>query len=237
MKILLLAIALNIVNFAALAQNGVSKELMSIWNKYRKDNGLGKANCKFQSYKVVQVTPDQQFYVMWVDEKKDTSYHWATAGGAEKYIPKYHDKNISLILTETFSTRQYNGFVVIENRLPTNWSTKNGFDAYAYMDSLHIQDLFDGLVNSELYSGLFLSNREFYVDFDFSIDEDLQGMKYTLKLYEVVDAKDLHLPADYGHTFFASEIERYKIFALNPKTKKLLYPELSEKQNKKKGKR
>ena len=25
---------------------------------------------------------------MWVDEKKDTSYHWATAGGAEKIYSK-----------------------------------------------------------------------------------------------------------------------------------------------------
>ena len=237
MKKLVLAIAVSFVSFVAIAQNGVSKELMSIWNKYRKDNGLGKANCKFQSHKVVHVTPNQQFYVMWVDEKKDTLYHWATAAGAEKYIPKYHDKNISLLLTETLNTRKYNGFVVLENRLPKNWRTKDDFDAHAYMDSLYIQDLFDGLVNSELYSGLFLSNREFYVNFDFSIDEDLQGMKYTLKLYEVVDATDLHLPADYGHTFFASEIDSYKVFALDPKTKKLLYPELSEKQNKKKGKR
>lgn len=231
MKKLVLAIAISLVSFVVVPQNGVSKELMSIWNKYRKDNGLGKADCKFQSYKVVHVTPDQQFYVMWVDEKKDTSYHWATAGGAEKYIPKYHDKNTSLILTETFSTRQYNGFVVLENRLPTNWRTKNGFDAHTYMDSLYIQDLFDGLVNSELYSGLFLSNREFYVDFNFSIDNDLQGMKFTLKLYEVVDATDLHLPADYGHSFHAGDIELLKKDALDPKTKKLLYPELSKKMN------
>ena len=231
MKKFVLAIAVSFVSFVAIAQNGVSKELMSIWNKYRKENGLGKANCKFQSYKVVHVTPNQQFYVMWVDEKKDTLYHWATAAGAEKYIPKYHNKNTSLILIETFNTREYNGFVVIENRLPKNWRSKSGFDAYAYMDSLYIQDLFDGLVNSELYSGLFLSNREFYVDFNFSIDEDLQGKKYTLKLYEVVDATDLHLPADYGHSFHAGDIELLKKYALDPKTKKLLYPELSKKMN------
>ena len=41
----------------------------------------------------------------------------------------------------------------------------------------------------------------------------------------------------YGHTFFASEIDRYKVFALDPKTKKLLYPELRKKQNKINGKR
>jgi len=237
MKKLVLAIAVSLVSFVVVPQNGVSKELMSIWNKYRKDNGLGKANCKFQSYKVDQVTPNQQFFIMCFDANQDTSYVWATAAGAQKYIPKYHDKNISLILTETFSTREYNGFVVIENRLPKNWRTKNGFDAYAYMDSLHIQDLFDGLANSELYSGLFLSNREFYVDFNFSIDQDLQGMKFTLKLYEVVDATDLHLPADYSHSFHAGDIDIYKEIALDPKTKKLLYPELSEKQNQKKGKR
>jgi hypothetical protein len=168
---------------------------------------------------------------MRVDEKKDTLYHWATAAGAEKYIPKYHNKNTSLILTETFNTREYNGFVAIENRLPKNWRSKSGFDAYADMDSLYIQDLFDGLANSELHSGLFLSNREFYVDFNFSIDEDLQGKKYTLKLYEVVDATDLHLPADYGHSFHAGDIELLKKYALDPKTKKLLYPELSKKMN------
>jgi hypothetical protein len=58
MKKLVLAIAVSLVSFVAIAQNSVSKELMSIWNKYRKDNGLGKANCKFQSYKVVHVTPN-----------------------------------------------------------------------------------------------------------------------------------------------------------------------------------
>ena len=237
MKKLVLAIAVSLVSFVAVAQNGVSKELMSIWNKYRKDNGLSKANCKFQSYKVVQVTPNQQFYIMCFDANRDTSYAWATAAGAAKFIPKYHNKNTSLILTETFSTREYNGFVVIENRLPKNWRTKKDFDAYAYMDSLYIQDLFDGLVNSELYSGLFLSNREFYVDFNFSIDEDLQGKKYTLKLYEVVDATDLHLPADYGHSFHAGDIDIYKEIARDPKTKKLLYPELSKSKNTKKGKK
>ena len=237
MKKLVLAIAVSLVSFVAVAQNGVSKELMSIWNKYRKDNGLGKANCKFQSYKVVHVTPDQQFYIMFFDANRDTSYGWATAAGAEKYIPKYHNKNTSLILTETFNTREYNGFVVIENRLPKNWRTKKDFDAHAYMDSLYIQDLFDGLVNSELHSGLFLSNREFYVDFNFSIDNDLQGMKFTLKLYEVVDAADLHLPADYGHSFHAGDIDIYKEIALDPKTKKLLYPELSKSKNTKKGKK
>ena len=237
MKKLVLAIAVSLVSFVVTSQNNVTVELVSIWNKYRKDNGLGKSNCKFQSHKVVQVTPNQQFFVMCFDAHQDTSYVWAAAAGAVKFIPKYHDKNTSLILTETFSTRKYNGFVVIENRLPKNWRTKSGFDAHAYMDSLYIQDLFDGLVNSELYSGLFLSNREFYIDFDFSIDEDLQGIKYTLKLYEVVDVSDLHLPADYGHIFFASEIDSYKVFALDPKTKKLLYPELSEKMNKKKGKK
>jgi hypothetical protein len=50
---------------------------------------------------------------MWVDEKKDTLYHWATAGGAEKYIPKYQDKNISLLLTETLNTRKYNVWAYI----------------------------------------------------------------------------------------------------------------------------
>jgi len=237
MKKLVLAIAVSLVSFVASAQNNVTVELVSIWNKYRKDNELDKANCKFQSHKVVQVTPNQQFFIMCFDANQDTSYVWAAAAGAVKFIPKYHDINTSLILTETFSTRKYNGFVVLENRLPKNWRTKSGFDAHAYMDSLYIQDLFDGLVNSELYSGLFLSNREFYVNFDFSIDEDLQGIKYTLKLYEVVDVSDLHLPADYGHIFFASEIDSYKVFALDPKTKKLLYPELSEKMNKKKGKK
>jgi hypothetical protein len=237
MKKLVLAIAISFVSFVATSQVGISAELMSIWNKYRKDNELGKANCKFQSYKVVQVTPNQQFYVMWVDEKKDTSYHWATVGGAEKVIPKYHNKNTSLILRETLHTRDYNGYVVLEDRLPRNWRSIDDFDAHAYMDSLYIQDLFDGLANSELYGGLFLSDREFYVDFDYNMDADFQGKTYTLKLYEMVDVSGLHLPADYGHSFFASEIERYKVFALNPKTKKLLYPELSEKQNKKKGKR
>ena len=58
MKKLVLAIALSLVSFVASSQNGVSKELMSIWNKYLKQNGLGKANCKFQSYKVVHVTPN-----------------------------------------------------------------------------------------------------------------------------------------------------------------------------------
>jgi hypothetical protein len=75
------------------------------------------------------------------------------------------------------------------------------------------------------------------VDFNFSIDEDLQGKKYTLKLYEVVDATDLHLPVDYGHSFHAGDIDIYKEIARDPKTKKLLYPELSEKQNQKKGKK
>ena len=237
MKKFLLAIAVSFVSFVATSQVGISAELMSIWNKYRKDNELGKANCKFQSYKVVQVTPNQQFYVMWVDEKKDTLYHWATVAGAEKVIPKYHNKNTSLILKATLTQRDYNGQVVLEDRLPRNWRSIDDFDAHAYMDSLYIQDLFDGLVNSELYSGLFLSNREFYVDFDYNMDADFRGKSYTLKLYEAVDATDLHLPADYGHSFYPSQVDDAKVYARDPKTKKLLYPELSEKQNKKKGKR
>ena len=237
MKKLVLAIAVSLVSFVATSQVGITAELMSIWNKYRKDNELGKANCKFQSYKVVQVTPTQQFYVMWVDKKQDTSYHWATVGGAEKVIPKYHDKNTSLILTETLHTRDYNGYVVLEDRLPRNWRTIDDFDAHTYMDSLYIQDLFDGLSNSELYGGLFLSNREFYVDFNYDMDADFQGKTYTLKLYEVVDVSDLHLPTDYGHTFFASQVDDAKVIARDPKTKKLLYPELSETHNKKKGKK
>jgi len=186
--------------------------------------------------KLIKIIPAHQNNIYPTDG--DTSYGNYVAAGTQKYIPKYHDENTSLILTETLSTRQYNGFVVIEDRLPKNWSTKKDFDAHKYMDSLYIQDLFDGLVNSELYSGIFISNRKFYVDFKFSIDEDLHGMKYTLKLYEVVDASALNLPADYGCTIWPEEnIEELKPLMVDPKTKKLLYPELSEKQNMKKGKR
>jgi len=59
MKKLVLSIGLVALSFVSNAQNGVSQQFEAIWQKYRKAEGLPKAKCNYQSYKVVQVTPNK----------------------------------------------------------------------------------------------------------------------------------------------------------------------------------
>jgi len=234
MKKLVLIIGLVALSFVSNAQNGVSQQFEAIWQKYRKAEGLPKANCNYQRFKVVHVTPNKIIPMRFITDG-DTSYGDYVAGGTEKYIPKYHDKNIDLLFTISFNTKEWNGVVIQEKDMPKNWRSKQDFDPHEYTDSLNIQKLFDKIIQSELYGGIMLTERKFYVHFEAHIDDNFSGKTYTLNLYEVVDASALNLPADYGCTIWPAEnIEELKPFMINPKTKKLLYPELSKKENKNK---
>lgn len=233
MKKLVLSIGL-FASLFSIAQSGVEKQFEAIWQKYRKAEGLPKAKCNYQSYKVVQVTPNKILPMRFITDG-DTSYGDYVAAGTQKYIPKYHDKNIELLFTISFNTKEWNGVMIQEKDMPKNWRSKKGFDAYEYTDSLNIQKLFDKIIQSESYGGIMLTERKFYVNFKAHIDDDFSGKTYTLNLYEVVDVSTLNLPADYGCTIWPEEnIEKLKPFMINPKTKKLLYPELAKKQKGKK---
>lgn len=233
MKKLVLSIGL-FASLFSIAQSGVEKQFEAIWQKYRKAEGLPKANCNYQSFKVVHVTPDKIIPIRCITDG-DTSYGNYVAAGADKYIPKYHDKNIELLFTISFNTKEWNGVVIQEKDMPKNWRSKKGFDAHKYTDSLNIQKLFDKIIQSELYSGFMLTERKFFVNFEAHIDDNFSGQTYTLNLYEVVDVSALNLPADYGCKIYKEEnIEKLKPLMINPKTKKLLYPELANKQKGKK---
>ena len=230
MKKLVLSIGL-FASLFSIAQSGVEKQFEAIWQKYRKAEGFSKAKCNYQSFKVVQLTPDKIIPII----HSDSSYGNYVAAGAEKYIPKYHDKNIELLFTISFNTKEWNGVMIQEKDMPKNWRSKKGFDAYEYTDSLNIQKLFDKIIQSESYGGIMLTERKFYVNFEAHIDDNFSGRTYTLNLYEVVDVSALNLPADYGCKIYKEEnIEELKPLMINPKTKKLLYPELSKKQKGKK---
>jgi len=203
MKTLLLIFVSFCISITSLAQSKNGKLFIDIWNTYRISNDLAKVYCDCQHTKTVKLSPNKIFHVMSINKNGDTSYHDAVASGAIKIIPKYHDKNTSLIFSESFTF-------------------KNSIGESIYFDSLCISDIFTKLIQSNDYSGILLSNRKFYIDVVTSITADFSKTKYSISLYEVLDIDDTNISEDYGCTIFQDEYSKYSKISVDAKNKKKL---------------
>ena len=205
MKTLLLVFTTFCISVTSLSQSKNGKLFISIWNTYRLSNDLSKVYCDGQHTKTVKLSPNKIFHVMSINKNGDTSYHDAVASGSIKIIPKYHDKNTSLIFSESFTF-------------------KNSIGESIYFDSLCISDIFTKLIQSNDYSGILLSNRKFYIDVITSITDDFSKTKYSISLYEVLDIDNKTITEDYGCIIFKDDYSKYSKISVDPKNKKNLSP-------------
>ena len=228
MKKIVLAIGL-LVGLNANSQFINEIQFRSIWNKYRVDNDLDKLSCDFQSKTHKQLTPNYKLCAFHVNNNNDTVYYDHIIGGDEKFIPKYHDKNSTLLFKESFNTKEWNGIVLLEDELPKNYRSIKNFNAQRYIDSIYIQKFFNSIIESEQYGGILKSNRKFYIHCQSFIDDNFASKTFYLEVYEVLDVTGLNIPADYGYTVFHADMRYLKPYMVDRKTKKLLYPELTKK--------
>jgi hypothetical protein len=228
MKSLASTLLLVLISISSISQNKIESEVISILNKYRIESGVDKSHSYTQSHKVTKLTNNSSILIFGVSPTGDTTYHDIVIGGDTKHVPKYHDKNTVLLIADSLTTKDYNGVVVLDNELPSNWKCNKNFDPHSYMDSLFIQKLFNSIIISDDYSGILLSSRNFYIDCSAHINDSYET-NYYIKIYEILDTKGLNIPSDYGSEIIHENTSYLKPMMVDRKTKKVLYPDLAKK--------
>ena len=229
MKKLVLAISFIAFGMSVTAQDLLGETFRSIWNKYRIESNLPKLNCNLNEFKTVQLTPDTSVYVYFTDGK-DTTYDYFVLGGDEKIIPKYHELNTKFLFSETLDTI-WDISNYFTEKTDTSWSLVKHMQK---QDSTLLVELYKKISRNSLQYEIINSDRNFLITSDF--ENKIEGLKasYTIDFYEVLDVSALHLPEDYRSTIRHKDDTDIKAIMVDPKTKKLLYPELAKKQKDKK---
>ena len=221
MKKLVLAMCFITLGLGVTAQDLLGETFRSIWNKYRIESNLPKLNCNLKEFKTVQLTPDTSVYVYFTDGK-DTTYDYFVLGGDEKIIPKYHELNTKFLFSETLDTI-WDISDYFTEKTDTSWSLVKHMQN---QDSILLVELYKKISRNSLQHEIINSDRSFLITSDFENTIEELKVSYTIDFYEVLDVSALHLPEDYGATIRQDYID-IKAIMVDPKTKKLLYPELT----------
>jgi hypothetical protein len=221
MKKLVLAMCFITLGLGVSAQDLLGETFRSIWNKYRIESNLPKINCNLKEFKTVQLTPDTSVYVYFTDGK-DTTYDYFVLGGDEKIIPKYHELNTKFLFSETLDTI-WDISDYFTEKTDTSWSLVKHMQN---QDSILLVELYKKISRNSLQHEIINSDRSFLIISDFENTIEELKVSYTIDFYEVLDVSALHLPEDYGATIRPDYID-IKAIMVDPKTKKLLYPELT----------
>ena len=229
MKKLVLAICFIAFGMSVTAQDVLGKTFRSIWNQYRLENNLPKLNCDFKEFKTVQLTQDTSVYVYYTDGK-DTTYGYYVMSGDEKIIPKYHELNTKFLFSETLDTI-WDMSDYFTEKTDTSWSLVKHMQN---QDSTLLVELYKKISRNSLRNEIINSDRSFLIISQREKKMAEMKVAYTLDFYEVLDVTALHLPEDYGSTIRRHDHTDIKAIMVDPKTKKLLYPELAKKQKDKK---
>lgn len=225
MKTLILIISIIFSNLA-ISQKGFSLyefDFISIWNNYRFDNNIDQVNCFSQDLRIEQVTPSIKALVMFPNGK-DTTYSDFIFSGTTRYIPKYHDKNTKLLISESIESPMWDQ--ISDSRLPNDYYSNpkkyKNFNLSKYCDSLYLQDLFNNIKNLEIYQGVLLNSTNIYISATSEIIKNGSVVKYTVKLFEILDSTSFNLPEDYGSTIVLGDryTSKWAKYAVDRKTHK-----------------
>jgi hypothetical protein len=226
MKKLVLSIGLIVLSLFVKAQMRIEKQFQSIWQNHRIQNGLTKPNCNFQEFSTVKIKPDTSVYV-YFSEGKDTTYGYYVLTGDEKITQKYHDKNTRFIFSAEIDTI-WDISNYFTEKSDTNY---NILSEMIYQDSVILEQLYLKICNNPIKKAIMDSSLNFVLLVNDK--KELDGLKasYVIDLYEILDVSAFNLPEYYGSTIRHNDDTDIKATMVDPKTKKLLYPELTKKMN------
>jgi len=225
MKKLVLTMCFIAIGIKVTAQDILGEKFRSIWNQYRIENNLPKVNCNFKEFKTVQLTPDTSVFVYHIDGN-DTTYGYYVLGGDEKIIPKYHELNTKFLFSETLDTI-WDMTDYFTEKTDATWSLVKHMQK---QDSILLIELYKKISINSLHNEIINSDRSFLIVSQREKNMEEMKASYSIDFYEVLDVTALHLPDDYGYTIRHEDDTDIKPFMVDPKTKKLVYPELAKKQ-------
>ena len=220
MKTIAIAFFATVFSLSVFSQNQIENIFLGIWNNYRFNNRLTVAFCDFQQYQKVYLSENYEVIVYSLDENRDTVYTRTTCTGDSKKIPRYHDKNTSLLFQVIDSNR------IDDSNLPEIYKKYVSSEEYSrasdYLDSLQLSQAFQKMLSIDEYKEIILSNRYLYFHIKALQSKDTQTL--TISFFEILDSNLSLVPAEYGATKVSKgNFERLKPYIVDEFTKKLKY--------------